>query len=61
LDYFPAAFKRPASNSFNSLKPIADTEQNRFTKVVLAQKLEEPMQFEILKDGGYCSQNEKVN
>ncbi|WP_423147937.1 PQQ-dependent sugar dehydrogenase [Rubrolithibacter danxiaensis] len=26
-------------------------EDNRFTKVVLAQKLEEPMQFEILKDG----------
>ncbi|MEO5995864.1 MAG: PQQ-dependent sugar dehydrogenase [Chitinophagaceae bacterium] len=28
-----------------------DTEQNRFTKVVLAQKLEEPMQFDFLKDG----------
>ena len=26
-------------------------EENRFTKVVLAQKLEEPMQFQILKDG----------
>ncbi|MCF0065770.1 PQQ-dependent sugar dehydrogenase [Dyadobacter chenwenxiniae] len=26
-------------------------ESNRFTKVVLAQRLEEPMQFQILKDG----------
>jgi cytochrome c len=26
-------------------------ELNRFTKIVLAQKLEEPMQFQILKDG----------
>ena len=26
-------------------------EANRFTKVVLAQRLEEPMQFQILKDG----------
>lgn len=34
-----------------SIMAAADTEQNRFTKVVLAQKLEEPMQFELLKDG----------
>ncbi|MFD2934719.1 PQQ-dependent sugar dehydrogenase, partial [Spirosoma flavum] len=26
-------------------------ESNRFTKVVLAQRLEEPMQFQVLKDG----------
>jgi cytochrome c len=26
-------------------------EMNRFTKIVLAQKLEEPMQFQVLKDG----------
>src|SRR5688500_14317919 len=26
-------------------------EDNRFTKVVLAQRLEEPMQFDILSDG----------
>lgn len=32
-------------------RAVSDTEQNRFTKIVLAQKLEEPMQFEILKDG----------
>ena len=31
----------------NSNKP----EDNRFTKVVLAQKLEEPMQFQIMNDG----------
>lgn len=35
-----------AFNSFGQ-KP----ESNRFTKVVLAQRLEEPMQFQILKDG----------
>jgi len=33
------------------MPPGMDTEQNRFTRVVLADKLEEPMQFEILKDG----------
>jgi cytochrome c len=26
-------------------------DENRFTKVVLAQRIEEPMQFQILKDG----------
>ncbi len=26
-------------------------EENRFTKVVLAQRIEEPMQFQVLKDG----------
>jgi cytochrome c len=45
------AFRRPGSNNFADKNQGLDTEQNRFTKVVLAQKLEEPMQFEILKDG----------
>ncbi|MCC8424535.1 PQQ-dependent sugar dehydrogenase [Mucilaginibacter sp. UR6-11] len=31
----------------NAVKP----DENRFTKVVLAQRIEEPMQFQILKDG----------
>jgi cytochrome c len=38
-----------------------DTEQNRFTRVVLAQKLEEPMQFEILKDGRVLFAERKGN
>lgn len=36
-------------NSFG--QDIKKPESNRFTKVVLAQRLEEPMQFQILKDG----------
>lgn len=48
---FSVAFRRPAGNFYKDARPIIDTEQNRFTKVVLAQKLEEPMQFEILRDG----------
>ena len=48
---FTVAFKYPASRNTDLATPAIDTEQNRFTKVVLAQKLEEPMQFEILKDG----------
>ncbi len=51
IGLFSVAFKRPVHNYFAGEKPDIDTEQNRFTKVVLAQKLEEPMQFEILKDG----------
>lgn len=50
-ELFSAAFKRPAHNTFTGEKTDIDTGQNRFTKVVLAQKLEEPMHFEILKDG----------
>ncbi|HEX8357539.1 MAG TPA: PQQ-dependent sugar dehydrogenase, partial [Segetibacter sp.] len=46
-----AAFRTPPSATFNLDPATGDTEQNRFTKVILAQKLEEPMQFEILKDG----------
>jgi cytochrome c len=30
---------------------IAKPDENRFTKVVLAQRIEEPMQFQVLKDG----------
>src|SRR5215217_2939998 len=48
---FSVAFKQAGPNAANNVPPGMDTEQNRFTKVVLAQKLEEPMQFEILKDG----------
>lgn len=48
---FFVAFKTPAPKYFKGPQAINDTEQNRFTKVVLAQKLEEPMQFELLKDG----------
>jgi cytochrome c len=48
---FSVAFKTPAPPSYYHKQPDLDTEQNRFTKVVLAQKLEEPMQFELLKDG----------
>jgi cytochrome c len=51
LAFVSIAFNKPAGKAFYGRKPYADTEQNRFTKVVLAQKLEEPMQFEILKDG----------
>lgn len=36
-----------AVQSQTSKKP----EENRFTKVVLAQRIEEPMQFQVLKDG----------
>ncbi|WP_411275332.1 PQQ-dependent sugar dehydrogenase [Daejeonella sp.] len=36
-----------AVQSQNLKKP----EENRFTKVVLAQRIEEPMQFQVLKDG----------
>jgi cytochrome c len=49
--FFSIAFNRPFYNRHKEVKAISDTEQNRFTRVVLAQKLEEPMQFEILKDG----------
>ncbi len=42
-------------SAFSFLKkeaaPSEKPEENRFTKVVLAQKLEEPIQFEIMKDG----------
>ena len=48
---FSVAFRRPVPAYFDETKAMVDTGQNRFTKVVLAQKLEEPMQFEILKDG----------
>jgi cytochrome c len=48
---FSAAFKQTGQISATNIPPGADTEQNSFTRVVLAQKLEEPMQFEILKDG----------
>jgi cytochrome c len=48
---FSVAFKQPVPSAFTNVPPGMDTEQNRFTRVVLAQKLEEPMQFEILKDG----------
>lgn len=51
VGFFSIAFKRPFYNTYKDVKAVIDTEQNRFTKVVLAQKLEEPMQFEILKDG----------
>jgi cytochrome c len=51
LGIFSVAFKQAGPNSISSVPPGMDTEQNRFTRVVLAQKLEEPMQFEILKDG----------
>ncbi|MDQ6813657.1 MAG: PQQ-dependent sugar dehydrogenase [Bacteroidota bacterium] len=44
------AFRTVGPNAADQA-PGIDTEQNRFTRVVLAQKLEEPMQFEILKDG----------
>jgi hypothetical protein len=36
-------------------------EENRFTKVVLASKLEEPIQFEIMKDGRVLLQNVRAN
>ena len=42
---FSVAFRRPAPAFFDDTKAMVDTGQNRFTKVVLAQKLEEPMQF----------------
>ncbi|HSU50654.1 MAG TPA: PQQ-dependent sugar dehydrogenase, partial [Segetibacter sp.] len=48
---FSVAFKQAGPSSIGAATPAMDTEQNRFTRVVLAQKLEEPMQFEILKDG----------
>ncbi|TCC97161.1 PQQ-dependent sugar dehydrogenase [Pedobacter hiemivivus] len=32
-------------------EPLSRPDENRFTKVVLQQKLEEPMQFQILADG----------
>jgi len=32
-------------------QPLSRPDENRFTKVVLQQKLEEPMQFQILADG----------
>lgn len=49
---FSVAFKGASRAHFSITRsPLIDTEQNRFTRVVLAQKLEEPMQFEILKDG----------
>lgn len=51
IGIFSVAFKQAGHGSFTNIPPKMDTEQNRFTKVVLAQKLEEPMQFEILKDG----------
>ena len=38
---FSLAFRRPAPANFDDKKAIIDTEQNRFTKVVLAQKLED--------------------
>lgn len=44
-------FSKSFPHVANGFSPLMDTEQNRFTRVVLAQKLEEPMQFEILKDG----------
>ncbi len=41
-----------AAISFNALaQNKAKPDDNRFTKVVLAQRIEEPMQFQILKDG----------
>ncbi|GAA4320041.1 hypothetical protein GCM10023149_19090 [Mucilaginibacter gynuensis] len=47
----PAIFLA-ASISFNTVAQTAKKpEDNRFTKVVLAQGVEEPMQFQILKDG----------
>ncbi|MCW3112582.1 MAG: hypothetical protein JWR18_978, partial [Segetibacter sp.] len=51
IGVFSVAFKQAGQKSSNNVPPTVDTEQNRFTRVVLAQKLEEPMQFEILKDG----------
>ncbi|MEO6455478.1 MAG: PQQ-dependent sugar dehydrogenase, partial [Ginsengibacter sp.] len=45
------SFKQKSFYTVTTTAALADTEQNRFTRVVLAQKLEEPMQFEILKDG----------
>ena len=36
---------------FVSAQKVNKPEINRFTKIVLAQKLEEPMQFQVLKDG----------
>ncbi|MEJ7738150.1 MAG: PQQ-dependent sugar dehydrogenase [Chitinophagaceae bacterium] len=48
---FSLSFKNTGSRSYNIARTNIDTEQNRFTKSVLAQKLEEPMQFEIFNDG----------
>jgi cytochrome c len=44
---FAFAFSAIAARSQSGHGP----EMNRFTKIVLAQKLEEPMQFQVLKDG----------
>ncbi|MGI8637699.1 MAG: PQQ-dependent sugar dehydrogenase, partial [Segetibacter sp.] len=51
IGIFSVAFKQAGPGSIGPAATAMDTEQNRFTRVVLAQKLEEPMQFEILKDG----------
>ncbi|WP_343524848.1 PQQ-dependent sugar dehydrogenase [Pedobacter sp.] len=47
LLFFLSLFLRSIVNAQAGNKPETD----RFTKIVLAQKLEEPMQFQILKDG----------
>ncbi len=40
-----------ATSSVALSQTLKKPEDNRFTKVVLAQRLEEPMQFQVLKDG----------
>lgn len=47
-----AAFSVAAAIGFNAAAQSAKKpDANRFTKVVLAQRLDEPMQFQIMKDG----------